>query len=227
MIIDKINKVIFLEIPKTGTSFFRHHLRGYNSDDFIVSQDTIRHAGIRHTRDYFDLDVNDYKIFLNTRHPEDWLSSEFSEYTTNHLPYYLKGYGTYETKKHIGYRHSFFKHKDPYDFNVHLDMLLTDDNFKIPGQQVTITGSIYKPFLLIDQELKHVNVLKYEDFQNTVKTVFNAMDKPVPDYTKVVHKTQTKKQRPNRKNRSRINRIFDADFKEFGYQKRTVMALND
>lgn len=229
MIIDKQNKVIFLEIPKTGTSFVRHHLYDYVSDDFIISPLLkFRHAPLQVAVNHYNIDVKEFDVYCFARHPEDWLVSEFAEYTTNHLTPFLEGKGGELTRKHVRNRHSYFFGKDPFDLNVHLDMLLTDDAF-VPMKRTVELGSMWKPTVQCKEELdpNKLHVHKYEDFQDSIAKLFTAFNKPVPNHTKVVHKTQVKKQIPTRRNRSRINRIFDTDFKEFGYQKRTVMALND
>lgn len=229
MIIDKQNKVIFLEIPKTGTSFVRHHLYDYVSDDFIISPLwTYRHAPLQVAVNHYNVDVKEFDVYCFARHPEDWLISEFVEYTEHHLKPFLTGAGGELTRRHTGNRHSYFFGKDPFDLNVHLDMLLTDDAF-VPMKRTVELGSMWKPTVECKEELdpNKLHVHKYEDFQNSIAKLFTAFDKPVPSTKIRVHKTKFDKPILNRKNRSLINKIYDSDFKQFGYKKRTVMALND
>lgn len=231
MIIDKINKVIFLELPKTGTSFIRKNLYDYKSDDFIISPIwNFRHSSIRTCSQVYDLDPKDFDIHCFTRHPEDWLISEFLEYTQNHLIPFLKGHGGIQQRKILNKRHSYFLDKDPFDLNVHLDVLFTNKNFKVTGgHNIVKAKSIYKPYIRCKEtlDLNNIHIHRYEDFKNSIEKLFTAFKKPTPNLNEIIHKTNTEKPYPNRQNRSRINRIFDSDFKQFGYQKRTVMALNE
>ena len=230
MIIDKINKVIFLETPKTGTSFIRHHLYDYKSDNFLINPPwTHRHAGIEICSRIYDLDPKDFDIHCFTRHPENWLISEFLEFTNNHLKPYLNGRGGERQRKYVSYRHDFWPGGDPFDLNTYLDTFLTDDEYKIPMKRQVELGSIWKPSVEYYEELdpNKIHIHKYEDFKNSIEKLFTAFKKPTPNPNEIIHKTNIKKPFPNRQNRSRINRIFDSDFKQFGYQKRTVMALNE
>ena len=230
MIIDKNNKVIFLEIPKTGTSFVRQHLYDYACDDFIISPMwDHRHAGLEFTKRRYNLDIKEFDVYLFIRHPEDWFITEFTEYINNNLKPYLNGLGGDLQRQFIAHRHQFFVDKDPFDLNVHLKMILTDENFLIPQKRCVDLGSIYKPYLDISEELdpSKIHVSKYEDFSDSITKLFTAFDKPAPSTKDRINKTLHKNPVPNRRNRSLINKIFDTDFKEFGYQKRTVMALNE
>lgn len=230
MIIDKQNKAIFLEIPKTGTSFVRHHLYDYVSDDFIISPLwTFRHAHLGFAVEHYNLDPKEFDVHCFTRHPEDWLISEFVEYSMSHLKPFLEGRGGELTRRFTGHRHAFFFGKDHFDLNVHLNMLLTDDDFKIPLKRQIELGSVWKPTVECNEELdpNKIHVHKYEDFQNSIAKLFTAFNKPVPSTEQKIHKTKFDKPILNRRNRSLINKIYDSDFKQFGYQKRTVMALDD
>lgn len=229
MIVDKLNKVIFIEIPKTGTSFIRHHLYDYQSDDFFVGGVVDRrHASIREISRACDLDPRDFDIHCFTRHPEDWLVSEFLEYTENHLKPYLNGSAGEKIRAYVEKRYGQCN-GDPFDLNLHLKRFLTDDEYMHAASIQVRLGSLWKPFLQFDEKLDpdKIHIHKYEDFENSIEKLFTAFNKPVPSTKVRIHKTKVKKPLPNRRNRSLINKIYDSDFKQFGYKKRTVIALDD
>lgn len=187
-----------------------------------------RHVDIKTISEVCNLDPRDFDIHCFTRHPEDWLVSEFVEYIENHLKPYLDGLGGKHIRKYVATRHSFCN-GDPFDLNLHLKRFLTDDEYMIRARIQVKLGSIWKPFFRFDEKLdpNKIHTHKYEDFKNSIEKLFTAFDKPVPSTEERIHKTLTEKPLPNRRNRSLINKIYDSDFKQFGYKKRTVIALNE
>ena len=64
-----------------------------------------------------------------------------------------------------------------------------------------------------------LSLLKYEDFDKSIETIFNALDLEKPD-TKIKVNKHKIEEKINRESRALINNIFDKDFKEYNYRKR-------
>lgn len=234
MIIDNKNLVILIEVQKTGTTFIRRSLGyytgTYNKDGLYISSALHkRHLTLSNIFKDPKLEHNpeDYDVHMFIRHPEDFLVSEFFEFKNNHaIPCVNKTKmfkkNTKAIQAHANYvmkRYNYLQEDGVLDLNKNLSALLSDENFNINPKNIIKSGSIRKHYVDIDIAEEKLHIHKYENFQDSIASFFEAIDRKVPD-TDIRHNVNVKDQKINRQNRCLINEIFDYDFKTYGYYKR-------
>ena len=84
-------------------------------------------------------------------------------------------------------------------------------------KQFAADGSLYEHYN--PNKSENFISLKYEDFDKSIETIFNALDLEKPD-TKIKVNKHKIEEKINRESRALINNIFDKDFKEYNYRKR-------
>lgn len=238
MIVDNENRVILIEVPKTGTTYIRTCLKYWNNeieDDRLYISDRMdnRHANLSviFSDKKLEYKPEDYDVFMFIRHPEDFFVSEFFEYKDNHIIPYLNKDKMFKNPtelvklhgKYVHDRYKFFEKEDAFDLNKNLHSILCDDNYQYFPKEFVNKKSIYKHYLDVDIEEDKLHVCKYENFKESIEKFFTAVKKPIPN-TDMKFNVSKKDQKINRENRALINEIFDYDFKKYGYFKRSVYS---
>jgi|TARA_R100000482_G_scaffold122556_1_gene70511 hypothetical protein len=193
MIIDYSKKICVIETPHCGSRFIRKNLKPYEHLKFYTEDDNKlkRHCTVKLAKGAGELpkQTDDYTVYYMVRHPEDRMVS-----------YYYEELASKRNKQMQ--LNEFIKHS------------LYNERFT---KQFAADGSLYEHYN--PNKSENFISLKYEDFDKSIETIFNALDLEKPD-TKIKVNKHKIEEKINRESRALINNIFDKDFKEYNYRKR-------
>ena len=199
MIIDDNKKIIIIEVPHCGSTFILNSLIEYKhlrfnyipglASDF--SSILRRHCTVEQGyEDGFLTDnIDDFKIFYMVRHPEDRMVSYYYQEVLN-------------------------KNNKNLNLNEFIVYSLYSAEFT---KQFADNRSLYQHYN--PDKKKNFIALKYEDFDKSIETIFNALDLEKPNTNIRVNKHEIK-EKITKKSRILINNMFDKDFKEYNYRKK-------
>lgn len=194
MIISQENKVAYIGMPHTGSSFIHHHCK--NVDSLIVEDNIYKHATVSQC---LKLGAEeDYEFFIFVRNPVYWMKSKWglmNRVTAN------QSYTDRQTCQTWKNQCILFKQTNPATDDYILD-LLSDGN---------ISFSYY-----VDHPCS-ITYLKYERFEESCEILFKKLNVPLPDLSKKINSNEGMDLTIKKETEEKIKLYFSQEIKQFGY----------
>lgn len=196
MIISHQNKIVYIGVPHTGSTFIHSYLSEF--DDLFVGDDTLKHATCSQALEF------------NTK------GYEFILFVRNHFEYYVsewclmdrvsdRSLTALEAFEDENWRNKcieFKKEKPCFDSFLHKRLSHRDSN-----------SSLFD-FYLSDKT--HNIILKYENFDESCRFLFNKLGKTYISNKAKINKS-TNKPVISDKNKDLIEKVFAEEMEKFGY----------
>jgi len=200
MIISQENKVAYIGIPHTGSTFI--HKSCYDVSRLKVYDDLLKHGKVS------DCLKNgaekNYKFYLFVRNPIEWVKREWALLhkvaSWNDIDYIKKQKETRWKNKCL----DFYKNRP------------SIDNFIISYIDNYYKDSIFDSFIDDDCEVIY---LHYEDFTNSCSILFDSLNVPIPNFSKKVNSSEGIDLTIKKSTEQKIASRFRKDMKKFGYME--------
>ena len=200
MIISQENKVAYIAVPHTGSTFIHKSCHGVNR--LKVCDDLLKHGKVS------DCLKNgaekDYRFYLFVRNPVEWIKREwallYKVASWNDINYIQKQKQTDWKNKCL----DFYKNRPSIDSFI----INYINNYRKDG--------IFDSF--IDYECDAI-YLHYEDFTNSCSILFEALNVPMPDFSKKINSSEGIDVTIKKSTEQKIVSRFRKDMKKFGYME--------
>jgi len=197
MIICHKNKIAYLGVPQTGSTFLHRELSKY--DDLFVDNINLKHG---RASDAIKLGAKGYEFILFVRnhiecHKSDWgLMKRVSNLGIDHInSVYPEGWKT--------------KCLDFYKENPNSDKWIMS-NLEKKRRGSTI-------FENYTDNNCHTTYLKYENFEQSCKILFDKLEKPLPDLSKKINSSDGMDLSIKKETIKQIIYIYQNEMEKFNY----------
>jgi hypothetical protein len=194
MIISQENKVAYIGMPHTGSSFIHHHCK--NAGSLMVEDNIYKHATVSQC---LELGAEeDYEFFIFVRNPVCWMKSKwgFMKRVTASQSYIDR-----QTCQEWKNQCVLFEQTNPTIDDHILDLLSGGD----------ISFSYY-----VDHPC-NITYLKYERFKESCETLFKRLNVPLPDLSEKINSNEGIDLTIKRETEEKIKLYFRNEIKKFGY----------
>ena len=194
MIISQENKVAYIGMPHTGSSFIHHHCK--DVDSLIVEDNIYKHATVSQC---LELGAEeDYEFFIFVRNPVCWMKSKWglmNRVTAD------QSYIDRQTCQEWKNKCISFKETEPNIDDYILCLLSSED--------ISFTYYIDYPC--------SITYLKYERFEESCEILFKKLNVPLPDLSKKINSNEGVNLNIKKETEEKIKLYFSQEIKQFGY----------